>query len=251
MTTPRCVLGLCLAGLGSRFTNAGYTTPKFLLPMRDGKTPILREIILSFSGIENALLVMVFNNRLEDWKPQIEAAIEHLPCPTLVSFISDTKGQAETAFVITETVRTQAPDAITLPILFHNGDTVLYGRDLNDCATQLAKHAGLIDSFAMNSPAYSYVKTDANNIVTEMYEKVVISDRATTGLYGFKDLETYNTSYQKAAEDWQKEFYISDVYRAMLEAQAPILNIHHADADKTLNLGTPTEYEAYLNAKAA
>lgn len=251
MTMPRCVLGLCLAGLGSRFTAQGYTTPKFLLLMRDGKTPILREIILSFKGIEDALLVLVFNNRLESWKPQIEAALANLPCRTLIRFIGDTKGQAETAHVITDVVLEQAPETANLPILFHNGDTVLYGRNLHACAQHLTKVDGLIDSFSMNSPAYSYVQVDIQNIVTEMREKIVISDRATTGLYGFKNLETYRQFYQKAAESWQKEFYISDVYRAMLEAKAPILNTHFAEAMLTLNLGTPAEYEAYLNSKAA
>ncbi len=244
-------LCLCLAGLGSRFTKEGYTTPKFLLPMKDGVTAILKEILLGFQGMEQGVALLVFNERYTDWKPQIDEALSGLPFDVVVRFIGDTQGQAETAMRAIGFLEEALPQMVGKPLIFHNGDTVLYGRDAALVAEKLQSHDGVIDSFAMNSPAYSYVVVDDHDVVTEMREKVVISDRATTGMYGFKDVATYTAYYTLAAGQWQKEFYISDVYRAMLDKGASILNMHYADAALTLNLGTPAEYEAYLKAEAA
>lgn len=237
--------------MGSRFTKEGYTTPKFLLPMKDGRTAILKEIISSFRGMEKGVALLVFNRRYESWQGEIEKALDGLPFEVVTTFNGDTQGQAETAMHATKMLEERMPGMMGKPMVFHNGDTVLYGRDMAACAAKLAQADGLIDSFKMDSPAYSYVVVDADDVVTEMKEKVVISDRATTGMYGFKDVATYRTYYAKAAGTWVKEFYISDVYRAMLDAGCRIVNAHYADPALTLNLGTPAEYEAYLGGKAA
>ena len=251
MSEPQFTLCLCLAGLGSRFTKEGYTTPKFLLPMMDGETSILREIVTSFRGMEQGLALLVFNKRYEEWLPEIERALVGLPFEVVTTFVGDTQGQAETAMRATELLEEVRPEMLAKPLVFHNGDTVLYGRDMVECAEKLGEFDGLIDSFEMDSPAYSYVVVDADDVVVEMKEKVVITDRATTGMYGFKDVATYREFYGLAAGSWQKEFYISDVYRAMLERGCRIVNLHHTGEGLTLNLGTPAEYEAYLHLKVA
>ena len=243
---PQFTLCLCLAGLGSRFTKEGYTTPKFLLPMMDGHTSILREILCSFQGMEQGVALLVFNKRYTDWKPQIDAALANVGFKVIVRFIEDTQGQAETAFRALEFLEQDMPEMVGKPVIFHNGDTVLYGRNLDECAAKLEEFDGLIDSFEMHSPAYSYVVVDDHDVVTEMKEKIVISDRATTGMYGFCNIKTYRDFYEMAAGGWQKEFYISDVYRAMLDNGCRIVNFHVPSAVQTLNLGTPAEYEAYL-----
>ena len=58
---------LCLAGLGQRFLDGGYKTPKFLLLNNDKKTTVLELIIKNFilSGIDEFFLIL--NKRHEKW----------------------------------------------------------------------------------------------------------------------------------------------------------------------------------------
>ena len=234
MSAP--VLTLCMAGLYSRFRDAGYTTPKFLLTVQ-GET-ILGWIVRELAP---EALVLVANERDAAHADAIRGAVADAGRPDAdLHFVGDTSGQAETAAI---GARRVAALGHTGPIVFHNVDTVLQGRDLATIGRVLDGSDGFIDVFDSQSAAYSYVAVDGDR-VTDIAEKVVISRHATTGLYGFHSATDYLRRAAATTHRSRGEFYVSDVYRGMLDAGADI-RIDPAPKPAIV-LGTPAEYEAWV-----
>jgi UDP-N-acetylglucosamine diphosphorylase / glucose-1-phosphate thymidylyltransferase / UDP-N-acetylgalactosamine diphosphorylase / glucosamine-1-phosphate N-acetyltransferase / galactosamine-1-phosphate N-acetyltransferase len=225
-------LALCMAGLYRRFRDAGYTTPKFLLPL-EAET-ILGQIVRELAPER---LLLVANQR----DLPHEAAIQAAAPGGCLRFIGDTGGQAETAAVAARLALERGWGG---PIVFHNVDTILYDRDLSQIGTALKTADGFIDVFRSDSPRFSYAALDGRK-VTQIAEKKVISPWATTGLYGFASPEYFIAAADRTQTRTHGEFYISDVYHQLLQEGATI----HSDAQdkRTLVLGTPAEYEAYTS----
>ena len=157
-------------------------------------------------------------------------------------WVGDTRGQAETAAVGAQIARENGWNG---PLVFHNVDTVVTGRNLPQIGNFLGERDGYIDVFRADSNAYSYVALDAQDPpeVTQIAEKVVISPWATTGLYGFSSPEAY-LNWMEHARPNSREFYISDVFAAILAAKGRIAAGTPTAAQQTIVLGTPAEYEA-------
>ena len=80
-----------------------------------------------------------------------------------------------------------------------------------------------------DNPIYSYLKTNANNKITDIIEKEKISNNACTGAYGFKSIYELNKYTSKIIEDQitQKlEFYTYGVIKAMLNDGYTFTNIN-------------------------
>lgn len=241
-------LVFCMAGVYRRFREAGYTTPKFLLPW-DGR-PVMAHIIEHmYDSAAFADAVFVANQRDRGHEGEVHAVLAGfgIPADRLV-FVGDTRGQAETALLGLDHLE-KLGAAGAAPVLFHNIDTVLMGRDFRAIARALAECDGYIDSFDNDSPAYSYVRAGADGVVTEMAEKVVISRHATTGLYGFASGDLYRRWASQAATIG--EFYISDVYKAMLAAGLTIKTNTDSAGHRTVIIGTPAEYQSVVSRPVA
>lgn len=234
------ILVLCMAGRYSRFRQAGYTTPKFLLPVdKAGRQTILGWIT---DELAPTRVVCVTNTRDDVHLGEVERILSAGGAREVaVRSTGDTEGQAATAILGAEVVVQQGWNG---PILFHNIDTVLLGRDLAAMGARLASCDGLIDVFAHDAPIYSYCAVDGDR-VTAIAEKVVIGPWATSGLYGFSSAGIYLRHAAATAHRSGGEFYISDVYRTMLDAGCD-LRVSPASLADTLVLGTPAEYEAWF-----
>jgi len=223
-------LVLCMAGLYRRFREAGYTTPKFLLTVQ-GRT-ILSIIV---DALDPKSLVLVANERDRGHEAAIRDAVGR--CRLL--WVGDTGGQAETAAIGARAVEGDGP------IVFHNVDTILRGRDLEAVGRRLAEADGYIDVFDSDEPVFSYVAVEDGRIV-EIREKVVISRHATTGLYGFASAEAYLRACDATSQRSGGEFYISDVYQTLLDRGARLVINDTSEGHETLVLGTPRQYESYV-----
>jgi NDP-sugar pyrophosphorylase family protein len=229
------VLVLTMAGLYSRFQNEGFKFPKYLLPW--GERTILSRILLEMTKGRNfSDIFLVGNVRDENYVPHIHATLRsHAVEPRNLVLIKDTKGQAETANLGLAHVLKIKPGC-RVPIVFHNIDTILYGRDYAQIASCLQSNDGFIDVFSSNNHAYSYVLADESGAVKEVAEKTVISNVATSGLYGFATALTYLDHYKP------EDIYITAVYKRMLSQGCKILTGPKHSEDDTVVLGTPAEY---------
>lgn len=233
---------IAMAGKYSRFKKAGYTVPKFLLPLRNGNT-IFQEIMEQLvTGYDFENIVFVANQEDIKHKEVIGKAIKTSGIEQYdLVFIGDTKGQAETALLGINELKKKLCNS--KKIVIHNIDTVLYDRDIQQIDALLDKYSGYIDVFEANKDCYSFVKTDRNQLVTDIKEKVVISNKATTGFYAFANMQSYCDYYQKLKTD--REYYISFIYELMLCDKMKIAT--NTQMARTVILGTPVEYEMYKN----
>ncbi|TVQ86538.1 MAG: hypothetical protein EA397_20280 [Deltaproteobacteria bacterium] len=232
-----------MAGLYRRFRTAGYSTPKFLLPL--GGRTILSHIVFE---LKPERLVLVANRRDLEHRQRIEDSVRSAGVEASeLLFIEDTDGQAITASVGAQKLLDLGWSG---PVLFHNVDTILRGRSLPELGKILQRDAGYVDVFQSDSPAYSYVRVDGSQVI-EIREKEVISHLATTGLYGFRSPQTYQAALQRTGQGSKGEFYISDVYRTLLEEGARIVIDQGTLQRETLVLGTPQEYEAAIAVREA
>jgi len=231
---------MTMAGRYTRFINEGYKLPKYLLPW--GNKSIL-SVIISELNINNDFtnIYLVANKRDEIYMPHVRKILDYLGIPIKNLFlISDTKGQAETAKNAISIIE-NSTGSLEGNIVFHNIDTILYKRNMRDMKNTLDLNDGYIDIFESSNHAYSYVLSD-NGIVQSIAEKVLISNSASSGMYAFKNVKTFNEFYDDEVD------YISDIYKNMIKSGSKIAISKRYNESDTVVLGTPSEYltKAYL-----
>ena len=147
----------------------------------------------------------------------------------IVPVVESTSGQAETALIGMRSVDS------TSPVLVSNCDTFFSGGipDMSDCD-------GYIGTFRSSSDLYSYAKVE-NGVVTETAEKVVISNRATAGIYYFSSAALYEEAYLK--HEWSGERYISPMYNTIIKSGGTVKEFQ---LDTVVSLGTTSEIEKAL-----
>ncbi len=240
----------CMAGLYKRFKDAGYAMPKFLLPFQ-GRT-VLEHVVgemLRSSGDAGSgpvfdHVLFVANERDRSYETHVAATLAKLGLPSAsIMWVGDTSGQAKSALLGVDHLESLGGKAaLGRPVVFHNIDTILTGRAYHTIAQTLRDVDGFIDCIDSDAPHFSYVRTDDAGRAIEMREKVVISRHATTGLYGFRSASDFRRWC--GGVDFAKEFFISDVYRAMLVRGAHVVIGTPGKDCRTTILGTPDEYES-------
>jgi dTDP-glucose pyrophosphorylase len=217
---------LTMAGQYSRFINEGYKVPKFLLPWKD-KT-ILSEILKEMSPhFDNVYLVV--HKKDNNFFSHIKSSMVTygIPLDNLI-ILDSSESQSETVLKSLNIVKT-----LNGSIIIHNIDTILYNRDYKKIKSHLKNCDGFVDIFSSSNPNYSYVINNNNKII-EISEKILISEYATSGLYGFKNKDTYFEYYNNG--------YISKIYEKMIKNGLDILCGEIHSENNTLVLGTPNEY---------
>lgn len=230
------ILILTMAGRYRRFTDQGYKTPKYLLPWAD-RTILWRIVAELRKGDCFTQIYLVANRRDDAFMPHVRAIM----CDQGISrenlhLVGDTQGQAETAafgLYLHEKSGRHGDE----PVVFHNVDTILFYRDMRLAAQALTRADGFIDVFQSSNRDYSYVIADAQGRVSEIAEKIVVSDLATSGFYGFANAVTFREHYVPG-----EDLYVSSVYKRMIAAgKSVLIGEKHKESD-TIVLGTPAEY---------
>ncbi len=230
------ILILTMAGRYTRFINEGNKFPKYLLPWSD-KTILSKILYEMKKGDVFSDLILVANNRDDTYMPHVRAIMKSYDIDIHNLFlISDTKGQAETAFMGMELIE-QNKGEIKESIVFHNIDTLLYKRNFEDIKKSLQTNDGYIDVFQSSRHDYSYVLVDEENRVIAIEEKILISDLATSGLYGFSSAEKFREFYVK-----NEDIYISSIYKKIIVAGGKVIVGEKHSTHDTIVLGTPEEY---------
>ncbi len=223
-----------MAGLGSRFQNAGYTLPKPLIPAH-GKT--LLEWSIDSLPLERCtnLIVIALQEHCQRF-PLIEFIEEKYKNlhPQILQLNQPTNGQAETVFL------SQHLWDHSQELLIFNADTAFISPSLTQT---LRTHSsdGILATFTADSPKYSYAQTNALGIVTQTAEKIVISNQALNGLYHFTHtadfIDTF-TYHQKNNLRYNNEYYIAPMYNYLIQ-QGKQFILH--PIEQNFILGTPEE----------
>lgn len=228
-----------MAGAGSRFINAGYTFPKPLIDV-NGKPMI--QVVKENLGIDGNYIFIVRKDHYD--KYNLNYMLEAIaPNCKIIQVDSLTEGAACTCLLAKEYINNDKQ------LIIANSDQYI-DYDSSDFMYSLqGTHIdGGILTFENSHPKWSYVKTE-NGFVTELKEKMVISNEATVGIYHWKK----GSDYVKYAEQMiaknirvNGEFYVAPVYNEAIKDNKKFKTYK---VKEMLGLGTPEDLNYFLSLK--
>ncbi len=234
---------ITMAGLGSRFREAGYDVPKYMIEAR-GKTLFewsmdsLRSVL---KQTDNLLFVA-----LQDKKVDVNKFINDrckkmgINDYSLILLDNVTDGQATTAMSVCNMWHENHP------LLIYNIDTYV---EPGKIIPEDFKGDGFIPCFKAPGDHWSFVKLDDDGRAVEIEEKKRISDNCTIGAYYFKTCglfkRLYNTYYREK-NDVKTEKYVAPLYNHLLKEGGEVY-ICDIDPSSVHVLGTPEELKDFQN----
>ena len=226
-----------MAGLGSRFRDAGYTFPKPLIEIKN--KPMIQVVVENLNLDANYIYVVQKAHRE---KYNLDTLLNLItPGCKIVEAKELTDGAACTALLAKEFINTDAP------LFFANSDQFVEW-DSNEFMYKMQETDadGGIVTFTATHPKWSFAKIDDNGLVTEVAEKNPISNIATVGYYFWKN----GSDFVKYAEQMIKnnirvnnEFYVCPVFN---EAIKDFKQIRIYNTKAMWGLGTPEDLHYFL-----
>lgn len=227
-----------IGGIGQRFKDEGYDLPKPLISAL-GK-PMIYHVIGSLYLESTDTIHIVYHNHLKEFN--FETLIKFYFPKINIKFISLdylTKGAAET---VLRGLETFTEEELNDNVLLLDCDTFYNDDIVAGYKSAPTKNAIFYFNSTDSNPIYSYINLDGI-VVTDIKEKVKISDNANTGAYGFessRELKQYCTKIL----DLDKEVYISCVYEEMLKDNKTIIG---GKIESFNCVGTPLQLKTYCN----
>jgi NDP-sugar pyrophosphorylase family protein len=232
-----------LAGLGSRFRQAGYELPKPLIPIHG--VPMIRLVIENIRPRQPHRFIFVcqrahvaaygLGDRLGNWAPGC----------AIVELDGVTQGAACTVLTAADIID---PDA---PMMIANSDQfVEVDIDCYLAAMETPPLDGLIMTMWADHPKWSFVALDDDGRVTRVVEKQVISNDATVGIYNFARGGEFLHAARAMIADEERvngEFYVAPVYNRLI-AGGKRIGVHNVGEEfhGMHGLGTPADLDAFL-----
>jgi capsule biosynthesis phosphatase len=235
---------LPIGGVGQRFKEENYNLPKPLIKAL-GKPVILW--VLDSLKTELADTIFIVYRAEFSQHNFTEIIRSHKPNSNLVfiPLYKDTEGASDTVRYALQSEEMKAH--------LHK-ETIIVDSDSYTNTDILKKFRGnkqnMIFTFTDTKleAKYSYIKED-NGVVTDIKEKMKISDSICIGSYGFSSgkflLDVINKMIlEGVTKKYAKEFYISSVYTYILE-KLPLDPIYNCKVDDFVCLGTPIQLQDF------
>ena len=229
-----------IGGIGERFKKNKYSKPKCLIKIF-GTTMI--NYLLDNLDLKNIEYVFIpYNQEYSkyNFEDNIKKEYPHIKFKFLL-LTQNTRGAAETINLALNMIS----DEIDKPVLCLDSDNFYLDNII-------IKWNGKNKIFTIHdineNPIYSYVK-EQNDQITDIQEKIKISNFACTGAYGFESknkLLEYTNIIIKENIKIKGEFYTSVVIKKMLEDKINFTNEKLAKKD-WICLGTPYQLKLFYN----
>ena len=231
-----------MAGLGSRFVNAGYTLPKPLIDVCG--MPMIKVVVDNLKPKEEHRFIFICQNEhirrygIDSFLRSLDSNVE------IVGIDGLTEGQLCTVLKAKSFFNDNSP------VLTANSDQYI-DFDINNFLESATSYDGYIMTMKSDDPKWSYAKVDGRGMVIETAEKNVISDEATVGIFYFSSgAELVSCGETMIADGIRvnNEFYTCPVYNYMIKkgAKVGIYNIGR-EYDGMYGLGIPSDLEFFLN----
>ncbi len=237
-----------MGGLGQRFRDAGYETPKPVLEVLS--VPMFQRALKSFDAYDGTKkhLFVVRQDAEDEYK--LASRIKQLqPDAQIAMLQKNTRGAVETCMIAESLIDDD------LPLIIMDCDFYFESKTYFDYIRELANNAaydGVLLTFESTDPRYSFARTDDNHTVLETAEKRAISNHAIWGAYCFGSGKLYKDAarqlLQRPLSDAMKEYYTSFIYNDLIQ-QGKL--IKQADTDHYDSFGTPEELQQFLKSQAS
>ena len=215
-----------MAGEGSRFRDAGWTTPKPLIELK-GKPLFIRAI--ESVKVEGAPMKYSFIVRQEH-----------------IDKYGVDKGAVETCLKAEEGIADD--DAVVVM----DCDLEFRSRKYSDIIKTVLEtpadnaKGGALVSFESDLPKYSYAELGDDGLVKRTAEKDVISNHALCGAYFFSSGKEFKQVAHRLLDEpvmLKPEFYVSLLYNYLLESGSPV---ELASMELYRSYGTPEELTQWM-----
>ncbi len=233
-----------MAGRGSRFAGAGYTTPKPLIPV--GGRPMIQWVVENIRPQRPHHFTFICLAEHLDKYPEVPAELRRL-CPGchIVPVRAVTEGAACTVLLASDLINSSDP------LMIANSDQIV-DLDINQylAAADAPDVGGLIMTFWADHPKWSYCRMRADGTVSEVVEKQVVSNEATVGIYNFRQ----GRDFVRAAETMiaknlrvNNEFYVAPCYNQLIAEGAKVITMKTGvERDGMYGLGVPEDLEFFI-----
>jgi len=229
-----------MAGMGSRFAQAGYTKPKPFIDVL-GKPMIVR--VIENLNIKDANYILIARKEHVEAEKETVREIEQNYNVKFVLVDRLTEGAACTVLFTHKLINNSTP------LLIANSDQIVDVNIQDYIDDAFSRNLdGSILTFQDDHPKWSYAKLGSNNLVCEVKEKVAISNNATVGLYFF----TQGSLFVNSAVDMiinndriNNEFYVCPVYNYAIKSGAKI-GIYNIDFSQMHGTGTVEDLNNYI-----
>lgn len=232
-----------MAGMGSRFANAGYELPKPFIDV-GGKPMIVR--VMENLAQPNAKFILLARKEHIEKNQQLITQIQSEFDATFVPIDKLTEGTACTVLFARSLLSPE--DSVVIA----NSDQIV-----DDCFPSYIQDAkvrnldGSILTFSDPelNPKWSFAKIDDHGFVTQVQEKKAISQYATVGIYYFRRAnELVDGVVQMMIENdrTNKEFYICPVYNYLIRDGKKV-GIYNIDQSQMHGIGTPEDLTVFLS----
>lgn len=230
-----------LCGIGKRFQEAGYSSPKPLIDVFNKK--MIEHVLDSIDMKSNDKVFIIYHTSLEEYgfSTLIKDQYSHI---TLIPIYKRTDGAAETILYGIQYI-IQHHLSINLQTLLIDCDT-LYHVPILEKFRNLTSSATLCFEDLNSNPIYSYVRVEDGYII-EIREKEKISTYANTGAYFFQNINELQYHCQEIIQKnrrYKNEYYISCVIQNMIESGIVFQAVSITRSHYT-SLGTPEELQKY------
>lgn len=225
-----------MAGLGSRFSAAGYTDPKPLIKFL-GKT-MIEHVVDAFPMEARHLIFIVQKEHVEKYDVKNFLQNRYEGCDVVV-IDGLTDGAARTVLSAKHLINDEEPLAIM------NSDNIIkFSPAL--AKYLLSSHDGVIMTFEDTDPKWSFARVNREGYVTEVVEKQPISTHATAGLYFWQKGRDFVKAAERMIEKnirYKNEFYLAPVYTQNAELGQLIVT---CEVEEMHGVGTPEDLEKYI-----
>jgi dTDP-glucose pyrophosphorylase len=225
------------AGLGNRFTERGFKTPKHLIKINN-KTLI--EFAIDTLDI-NGKYFFIIRKTVENI--ELKKILSQYNNSKIIEIDYVTEGPASSAYLAKDYLNEDEELIIT------NCDQILEwdsNRFLNESRNKNLDCSVL--TYNSDNPKNSFIKVDENDITILIKEKECISNLALVGVHYFKKAKYFTESYEKIYKDNIKtnnEFYVSNICNLMIK-DFNVGYVHLNNNEKYHSTGTPDCYFKYL-----
>lgn len=245
MTGPESMLQVVvpMAGDGRRFLDAGYATPKPLLPIHG--LAMFEVVLLNLLDPRVISYTIVARqewnlaHRIADFSERLGVPIE------LVEVAVTTGGPASTVMTAADLLDP------SLPVVIANSDQYV-NASMAPFYTAVTGQScdGVILTMKDDDPKWSYAASGPNGHVTRVAEKEVISEDATVGIYGFATAHLMRHSIMEmmnAGDTVNGEFYVAPAYNYLIEAGGTVISQDLGPINSVMHgMGIPEDYENFL-----
>ena len=178
-TGPMLNIVIPMAGLGSRFANAGYTDPKPLIPMRG--VPMIRLVIANVAPSTPHRFLFICQRAHDGAYRLTEKLRSWAPGAEVILLDGLTEGAACTVLTARQYIDNDQP------LMIANSDQYVdISIDPYVDAMPARNLDGLIMTMQADDPKWSFAAVDPQGYATRVVEKEPISTHATVGIYNFR-----------------------------------------------------------------